>query len=77
MTKTALGKGLASLTAGGPAVLSTPEAAAHDETSAAMRVEQARYEREILDFENMVYRRREEMCAKHFEAMAAIFAEAE
>jgi hypothetical protein len=36
MAKTALGKGLASLTATGPAVLATKEAAANDETGAKM-----------------------------------------
>jgi hypothetical protein len=64
-----LGKGLASLTANTPATLSTPEAAAHDETAAAVNIENARYERAILDFETESRRRRDAMCAEHFDRM--------
>ncbi len=74
-SKQKLGKGLAALTASGPAILSTEEAAAADETGAAMRIEQTRYERAILDFEAEVRRRRDAMHAEHLENMRTIFAE--
>ena len=76
MNKPKLGKGLAALTASGHAVLSTNEAAAADETGAAMRIEQTRYERAILDFETGARRRRDAMHAEHLSNMQAIFAEA-
>jgi hypothetical protein len=71
-----LGRGLAALTASGPAVLATKEAAASDETGAAMRLEQTRYERTILDFETSVRRERDQMHADHLARMAGIFQEA-
>jgi hypothetical protein len=76
MTKQKLGRGLAALTASGPAVLSTTEAAAADETGAAMRLEQVRYEREVLDYETSVRRKRDAMHTEHLEAMRAIFQDA-
>jgi hypothetical protein len=76
MSKQKLGRGLAALTASGPAVLATNEAAAADETGAAMRLEQTRYERAILDFETSVRRERDRMHAEHLARMAAIFQEA-
>lgn len=51
------------------AVLSTKEAAAADETGAAIRIEQARYERGLLDFEAEVRRRRDAMHAEHLDDM--------
>ena len=74
MVKQNLGKGLAALTASGPAILSTKEAAAADETGAAMRLEQLRYERAILDFEGEIRRRRDAMHAEHLANMQEIFA---
>jgi hypothetical protein len=76
MTKPKLGRGLAALTASGPAVLATKEAAAADETGAAMRLEQTRYERAILDFETSIRRERDRMHREHLASMAAIFQEA-
>jgi hypothetical protein len=76
MTKPKLGRGLAALTASGPAVLATKEAAAADETGAAMRLEQTRYERAILDFESSVRRERDRMHADHLARMGMIFQEA-
>jgi hypothetical protein len=73
MGKQSLGKGLAALTASGAAILSTKEVAAADETGAAMRIEQLRYERAILDFETEIRRRRDAMTAEHLERMKAIF----
>jgi hypothetical protein len=72
--KPKLGKALAALTAI-PATLSTTESAAHDETGAAIRLEQSRHERAILDFEVEARKRRDQMRAEHLERMAAIFAE--
>jgi hypothetical protein len=63
MVKSKLGRGLAALT--GTAVLATPEASANDETGSAMRLEQHRYERAILDFESSVRRERDRMSAEH------------
>jgi hypothetical protein len=71
-----LGRGLAALTASGPAILSTNEAAAADETGAAMRLEQTRYERQVLDFESSVRRERDSMHADHLARMGMIFQEA-
>jgi hypothetical protein len=71
-----LGRGLAALTASGPAILATKEAAAADEVGAAMRLEQTRYERAILDFEASVRRERDRMHADHLARMASIFQEA-
>jgi hypothetical protein len=68
MTKPKLGRGLAALTASGPAVLATKEAAAADEKT--------RYERAVLDFETSVRRERDRMHADHLARMAAIFQEA-
>lgn len=48
-----------------PAVLTTDDAAADDTTGASVRIEQARYERAILDFESEVRRRRDAMRAEH------------
>jgi hypothetical protein len=75
MTNPKLGRGLAALTASGTAVLATKEAAAADEVGAAMRLEQTRYERAILDFEASVRRERDRMHADHLARMAAIFQE--
>ncbi len=75
MANTKLGKGLAALTAV-PATLSTPEASEHDQTGAAIRIEQTRYERLVLDFETEIRRRRDARHAEHIANMAAIFAEA-
>jgi hypothetical protein len=61
------------LTATGQAVLATKEAAANDETGAAMQIERARHERTVLDFEVEVRKRRDAMHAEHLERMAAIF----
>lgn len=55
-----------------PAVLATPAAAANDHTGAAVRIEQTRYERAILDFEASVRRERDRMSAEHFQAMRVI-----
>ena len=75
MSKTRLGKGLATLTAASPpAVLSTSEAAEADETGAAAANEYRRYERAVLDFEAEVVRRRDAMRAEHLANMRAIFA---
>jgi hypothetical protein len=74
MAKPKLGRGLAALT--GTAVLATTEAAADDQTGAAMRIEQTRYEQQILDFEASVRRERDRMRAEHLEAMGAILGEA-
>jgi hypothetical protein len=71
-----LGRGLAALTASGPAVLATNEAAAADETGAAMRLEQLRFERATIDFESEIRRQRDAMHADHLARMAAIFQEA-
>jgi hypothetical protein len=76
ITKQKLGRGLASLTASSPAILATNEAAAADETGAAMRLEQTRYERAILDFETSVRRQRDAMHADHLARMGMIFQEA-
>jgi hypothetical protein len=76
MAKPKLGRGLAALTASGPAVLATPEVAAADETGAAMRLEQTRYERAILDFETSIRRERDRMHADHLARMGMIFQEA-
>lgn len=74
MAKPKLGKGVAALTATGPAILSTNEAAAAaDETGAAIGVEQAKYERAVLDFETEVRRHRDAMRAEHLANMQAIF----
>jgi hypothetical protein len=70
-----LGRGLAALTAV-LATLSTPEAAEQDQTGASFRLEQARYERAILDFEVEVRKRRDAMHSEHLANMAAIFGEA-
>jgi hypothetical protein len=75
MSNPKLGRGLAALTASGPAILATSEAAAADETGAAMRIEQTRYERAILDYESSVRRERDRMHADHLARMAAIFQE--
>ncbi|HTV33607.1 MAG TPA: hypothetical protein VME69_10990 [Methylocella sp.] len=69
-----MGKGLATLTAPPPAVLSTPEAAEADETGAAAANEYRRYERVVLDFEAEVVRRRDALRAEHLANMKAIFA---
>jgi hypothetical protein len=71
-----LGRGLAALTASGPAILATKEAAAADETGAAMRLEQTRYERAILDSETSIRRERDRMHADHLARMTMIFQEA-
>lgn len=74
MAKSKLGRGLSTLTASGPAVLSTEQAAMHDETHAAAAIERARYERCVLDFESEIYRRRDAMRAEHLSNMQEIFA---
>jgi hypothetical protein len=54
------------------AVLATPAAAADDQTGAAVRIEQTRHERAILDFEASVRRERDRMSAEHLENMRQI-----
>jgi len=70
MNKPKLGKGLAALT--GTAILATAQAAADDQTAAACRIEETRYERAILDFEASVRRERDRMRAEHLENMRVI-----
>jgi hypothetical protein len=48
-------------------------AAAADETGAAMRIEQVRYERAILDFETGARRRRDAMHATHLANIEAVY----
>ena len=57
-----------------PAVLSTEQAARDDAIGAAMRIEETRYERAILDFETEIRRRRDAMRAEHLENMRVILA---
>ena len=76
MGKQKLGNGLAALTAA-PAILATKEASTAGETGAAMRIEQTRYERAVLDFEAEVRRRRDAMHAEHLANMKEIFAAGE
>jgi hypothetical protein len=59
-----LGKTLATIGGAIKPVLATAEAAADDQTGGAMRIEQARYERQILDFESEIRRRRDAMHAE-------------
>jgi hypothetical protein len=75
MTKPKLGRGLAALTASGPAILATKEAAAADEVGAAMRLEQIRFERATIDFESEIRRQRDRMHREHLASMAAILSE--
>ena len=74
MAKNKLGKGLAAMTSTCPAVLSTEQAARDDAIGAAMRIEETRYERAILDFETEIRRRRDAMRAEHLENMRVILA---
>lgn len=53
-------------------MLATAEAAADDQTGGAMRIEQARYKRQILDFESEIRRRRDAMHAEHLANMRDI-----
>lgn len=55
-----------------PAVLSTETVAADDEVGAAIGTENLRYERQVLDFESEVRRRRDAMRAEHLANMKAI-----
>jgi hypothetical protein len=72
--KQKLGRGLAALT--GTAVLATPQAAADDDTGAAVRIEQLRHERAVLDSEAAVRHECDRMSAEHLENMRVILAEA-
>jgi hypothetical protein len=69
MTKDRLGKTLATIGGAIKPVLATAEAAADDEAGAAIRIEQTRYEREVLDFESEIRRRRDQMHSQHLENM--------
>ena len=73
MAKNKLGRGLAAMTSTCPA-LSTEQAARDDAIGAAMRIEETRYERAILDFETEIRRRRDAMRAEHLENMRVILA---
>ena len=77
MNKQRLGKTLTTIGGTIKPVLATPEAAADDQTGAAVRIEQTRYERQILDFESEIRRRRDAMHAEHLENMRGILAEVE
>jgi hypothetical protein len=55
--KQRLGKTLATIGGAIKPVLATQEAAEDDQTGGAMRIEQTRYERQILDFESEIRRR--------------------
>jgi hypothetical protein len=54
-----------------PAVLTNSESAADDETGTAVRIEQTRYERAVLDFESEIRRRRDAMHSEHLMLMRA------
>jgi hypothetical protein len=69
-------KKLATLPGSIPAIHSTPEALDDDHTSAAMRLEDLRYERAILDFESAVRHERDRMSAEHLENQRTILSEA-
>jgi hypothetical protein len=58
-------------------VLATQEAAEDDQTGGAMRIEQTRYERQILDFESEIRRRRDAMAAEHLSNMRDILGQEE
>ena len=65
MSKTKLSKDLAAWKLNAAPILSTKQADADDETGANLAVEQASYERAILDFETKVRRERDEMRFEH------------
>jgi hypothetical protein len=59
------------------AILATAKAAADDESGAAVRIEETRYERAILDFEARgVRRERDRIIAEYLENQRVILAEA-
>jgi hypothetical protein len=64
------------LSASVPAVLATAEAAEDDATALAMRVEENRYERVILDFECAIRHERDRLRAEHLGNVRSIMAEA-
>jgi hypothetical protein len=70
--KQRLGKTLTTIGGTIRPVLATEATAADDQTGGAMRIEQLRYERQILDFESEIRRRRDAMHGEHLEAMRAI-----
>jgi len=72
MVKQRLGKTLSVIGGTIKPVLATEEAAADDQTGGAMRIEQLRYERQILDFESEIRRRRDAMHAEHLANMRDI-----
>ncbi|TPV99022.1 MAG: hypothetical protein USCAAHI_01536 [Beijerinckiaceae bacterium] len=67
-----LGRGLATLAGSIPAVHSAQSALDDDQTGAAVRIEQIRYERAILDFEAAIRHERDRMSAEHLENMRTI-----